>query len=72
MVEIGASITWSSRSATSTRRAASTSASWECGEVEFSGGRRALPFGPQKINLHEQDREVEPHARRPTPGSADL
>lgn len=38
----------------------------------FRGGRRALHFGTQKINLHEAGREVEPKAARPTPGSADL
>lgn len=40
--------------------------------VEFEGGRRALAFGNQKINLHEAGREFEPKATRPTPGSADL
>jgi catechol 2,3-dioxygenase-like lactoylglutathione lyase family enzyme len=40
--------------------------------VEFGGGRRALAFGPSKINLHEAGREIEPKAERPTPGSADL
>lgn len=40
--------------------------------VEFGGGRRALAFGPNKINLHEAGREFEPKAVRPTPGSADL
>jgi catechol 2,3-dioxygenase-like lactoylglutathione lyase family enzyme len=40
--------------------------------VEFGGGRRALAFGEQKINLHEAGREFEPKAARPTPGSADL
>jgi catechol 2,3-dioxygenase-like lactoylglutathione lyase family enzyme len=38
----------------------------------FEGGRLALRFGSQKINLHEAGREFEPHARRPLPGSADL
>jgi catechol 2,3-dioxygenase-like lactoylglutathione lyase family enzyme len=38
----------------------------------FAGGRRALRFGPQKINLHEAGREFEPKAQAPTPGSADL
>ncbi len=41
-------------------------------DVEFGGGRRALAFGPSKINLHEAGREFEPKAERPTPGSADL
>jgi catechol 2,3-dioxygenase-like lactoylglutathione lyase family enzyme len=40
--------------------------------VVFAGGRHALAFGEQKINLHERGREIEPHALRPTPGSADL
>ncbi len=38
----------------------------------FGGGRTALRFGLQKINLHAVGREFEPKARRPTPGSADL
>ena len=41
-------------------------------EVTFAGGRKALAFGTQKINLHEAGREFEPKADRPTPGSADL
>jgi catechol 2,3-dioxygenase-like lactoylglutathione lyase family enzyme len=40
--------------------------------VTFAGGRRALAFGAQKINLHPHGREFEPKAARPTPGSADL
>ena len=40
--------------------------------VEFAGGRKALAFGAQKINLHEHGREFEPKAERPTPGSADF
>lgn len=40
--------------------------------VEFDGGRRALAFGGQKINLHQAGEEFEPHAAHPTPGSADL
>ena len=40
--------------------------------VTFSGGRKALVFGVQKINLHESGREFAPHAARPAPGSADL
>lgn len=39
---------------------------------EFGGGRRALRFGPSKINLHEAGHELEPKAATPTPGSADL
>jgi catechol 2,3-dioxygenase-like lactoylglutathione lyase family enzyme len=38
----------------------------------FEGGRLALRFGSQKINLHEAGQEFQPHARRPQPGSADL
>jgi catechol 2,3-dioxygenase-like lactoylglutathione lyase family enzyme len=38
----------------------------------FDGGRVALRFGGQKINLHEAGAEFEPHALRPVPGSADL
>ncbi|MBE9561031.1 MAG: VOC family protein [Proteobacteria bacterium] len=40
--------------------------------INFSGNRTALKFGQQKINLHETDKEFEPKANRPTPGSADL
>jgi catechol 2,3-dioxygenase-like lactoylglutathione lyase family enzyme len=40
--------------------------------VTFGGGRRALHFGPHKINLHEAGDELDPKAARPTPGSADL
>lgn len=40
--------------------------------VEFGDGRRALAFGPSKINLHRAGHEFEPKADRPTPGSADL
>lgn len=40
--------------------------------VQFAGGRFALQFGSQKINLHEQGKEFEPKASRPVPGSADL
>ena len=38
----------------------------------FGDGRRAVRFGEQKLNLHRCGAEIEPHARRPTPGSADL
>jgi catechol 2,3-dioxygenase-like lactoylglutathione lyase family enzyme len=41
-------------------------------EVAFAGGRRALAFGSQKINLHLAGREFEPKAERPVPGSADF
>ena len=40
--------------------------------VTFGSDRKALAFGSQKINLHESGREVEPKAKKPTPGSADL
>jgi catechol 2,3-dioxygenase-like lactoylglutathione lyase family enzyme len=40
--------------------------------VTFGGGRRALEFGPSKINLHQAGQEIVPHATRPVPGSADL
>jgi catechol 2,3-dioxygenase-like lactoylglutathione lyase family enzyme len=30
--------------------------------VTFAGGRKALAFGDQKINLHERGREFEPEA----------
>jgi catechol 2,3-dioxygenase-like lactoylglutathione lyase family enzyme len=36
------------------------------------GGRKALSFGAQKINLHQYGNEFEPKAQQPTPGSADL
>ena len=38
----------------------------------FDGGRVALHFGEQKINLHQAGSEFAPHARRPRPGSADF
>ncbi|KAE8636280.1 hypothetical protein XENTR_v10002922 [Xenopus tropicalis] len=37
----------------------------------FKGGRKALSFGMQKINLHEAGKEFEPKAAVPSPGSAD-
>lgn len=40
--------------------------------VIFGGGRKALSFGSQKINLHQHGKEFEPKAKNPTPGSADL
>lgn len=40
--------------------------------VTFGTGRRALQFGPSKINLHQAGQEITPHAARPAPGSADL
>jgi catechol 2,3-dioxygenase-like lactoylglutathione lyase family enzyme len=38
----------------------------------FGGGRKALRFGIQKINLHQAGQEFEPKAKAPTPGSGDL
>jgi catechol 2,3-dioxygenase-like lactoylglutathione lyase family enzyme len=38
----------------------------------FGEGRVALKFGNQKINLHSVSAPLVPHARVPTPGSADL
>ena len=38
----------------------------------FGSNRRALTFGIQKINLHEQGNEFAPKAAHPLPGSADL
>jgi catechol 2,3-dioxygenase-like lactoylglutathione lyase family enzyme len=40
--------------------------------VAFGDARHALRFGDQKINLHVQGHEIEPHAVRPTAGSGDL
>jgi catechol 2,3-dioxygenase-like lactoylglutathione lyase family enzyme len=42
--------------------------------VQFGpdGGRIALRFGDQKINLHEVGKEFEPKAMRPTAGSGDI
>lgn len=40
--------------------------------VEFGGGRLALSFGSQKINLHPADVPYTPHAAVPQRGSADL
>ncbi len=40
--------------------------------VTFGEGRKALAFGSQRINLHQQGKEFKPRAGRPTPGSADL
>ncbi|KEF32861.1 biphenyl-2,3-diol 1,2-dioxygenase III-related protein [Marinobacter nitratireducens] len=40
--------------------------------VTFGGGRKALEFGSQKINLHQCGQEFEPHAKVPMPGSSDL
>jgi catechol 2,3-dioxygenase-like lactoylglutathione lyase family enzyme len=40
--------------------------------ITFGDGRKALAFGAQKINLHQQGTEFEPKANLPTPGSGDL
>jgi catechol 2,3-dioxygenase-like lactoylglutathione lyase family enzyme len=39
---------------------------------EFEGGRRALKFGRQKINLHQSGAEFGPKAGKPTSGSGDF
>lgn len=38
----------------------------------FGQGRLAFRFGNQKINLHEQGKELEPKAHLPVPGALDL
>ena len=38
----------------------------------FGNHRTALHFGKQKINLHQQGREVKPNAATAAPGTADL
>jgi catechol 2,3-dioxygenase-like lactoylglutathione lyase family enzyme len=38
----------------------------------FAGGRLALRFGDQKLNLHEAGREIEPKATLAKPGTLDL
>lgn len=38
----------------------------------FDGGRRALSFGSNKINLHQQGNEFEPKAKSALPGAADF
>ncbi len=40
--------------------------------VTSEGGRTALYFSAQKINLHESGRGFQPKAMHPTPGSGDL
>jgi catechol 2,3-dioxygenase-like lactoylglutathione lyase family enzyme len=40
--------------------------------ITFGGGRKALHFGEQKINLHEVGIEFEPKAKSPMSGTADL
>jgi catechol 2,3-dioxygenase-like lactoylglutathione lyase family enzyme len=41
-------------------------------ELVMFGGRKALRFGEQKINLHQIGKEFEPKAAHATPGSGDL
>jgi catechol 2,3-dioxygenase-like lactoylglutathione lyase family enzyme len=41
-------------------------------ELITFGGRKALRFGAQKINLHQAGKEFEPKAKHPTPGSGDI
>jgi catechol 2,3-dioxygenase-like lactoylglutathione lyase family enzyme len=38
----------------------------------FAGGRQALRFGRQKINIHRRGHEYEPKAHLPVPGALDL
>lgn len=38
----------------------------------FAGGRVALSFGRQKINLHPAGNEYDPRAKHPVPGSGDF
>ena len=40
--------------------------------ITFAGGRTALSFGQQKINLHQSGAEISPNARHARPGTADL
>lgn len=40
--------------------------------ITFGEGRKALAFGRQKINLHQQGKEIEPKAAVALPGTADL
>lgn len=40
--------------------------------IAFAGGRRALAFGANKINLHQAGAEFEPKAQTPVPGSGDF
>ena len=41
-------------------------------EITFGNNRKALQFGKQKINLHQQDQEILPNAKHAMSGSADL
>lgn len=40
--------------------------------ITFGDGRKALKINHQKINLHVADALIAPHAKRPTPGTADF
>ena len=40
--------------------------------VTFADNRKALAFGSQKINLHEQGKGFDPKAANPAPGAIDL
>ncbi|MEJ2141249.1 MAG: VOC family protein [Gammaproteobacteria bacterium] len=40
--------------------------------ITFAEDRKALRFGEQKINLHQQGEEFEPKAKQALPGSADI
>ena len=41
-------------------------------KIVFAGGRVALGFGNQKINLHPAGNEYDPRAKHPVPGSGDF
>jgi len=41
-------------------------------KIVFAGGRVALGFGSQKINLHPAGNEYDPRAKNPSPGSGDF
>lgn len=40
--------------------------------ITFGGGRKALKFGQQKINLHAIGEDIQPKALDPTPGTSDF
>ena len=40
--------------------------------ITFGASRKALQIGHQKINLHVAAAPIAPHAKYPTPGSADI
>ncbi|WP_138755661.1 VOC family protein [Paenibacillus sinopodophylli] len=40
--------------------------------ITFGEERKAASFGQQKINFHEVDKEIDPKANTPLPGSSDL